>query len=188
MERLYCSGLDNWRTWLKRNHRHVDGVWLVFYKKGAGEQTLTYSDALDEALCYGWIDSLVKKIDEEKYVRKFTPRNEISIWSAINKNRVERLIKAGRMKKAGLAIVETAKKNGCWDKPDWSPEPDWIPDELEAALKRNAKARANFDKLPPGYRKQYAIWIGIAKRPETRNKRVAEAIRLLQDGRKLGSM
>ena len=170
MTHLLCKTIEEWRKWLKQNHRKVDEVWLVFYKKGAGEQSLDYDSALDEALCYGWIDSIIKKIDDTKYARKFTPRNEVSKWSEINKKRVERLIKDGRMTEAGLAVVKAAKANGCWDKSDRPPTIPKVSPELIIALKRNKKAAANFDQLAPSHQKQYIMWIATAKRPETKRK------------------
>jgi uncharacterized protein YdeI (YjbR/CyaY-like superfamily) len=186
VNQLLCKTIVEWRKWLKQNHRKVEKVWLVFYKKGAGEQALDYDSALDEALCYGWIDSIIKKIDDTKYARKFTPRNRISKWSEINKKRVARLIKAGRMTEAGLAVVKAAKANGCWDKPDRLPTVTEVPAELQAALKKSKKAREIFNQLAPSHRTQYIMWIAMAKRPETREKRIKEAIALLEKGEKLG--
>jgi uncharacterized protein YdeI (YjbR/CyaY-like superfamily) len=186
VNQLLCKTIEQWRNWLKQNHRIVDEIWLVFYKKGAGEQSLDYDGALDEALCYGWIDSIIKKIDETKYARKFTPRNEISKWSEINKKRVARLIKAGRMTEAGLAVVKAAKGNGCWDKSDRPPIVTEVPVELEVALKKNKKARENFGQLAPSHQKRYILWITTAKRQETRDRRIREAIALLTKGEKLG--
>ena len=186
MNQLLCKTVDDWRKWLKQNHRQVDEIWLVFYKQGAGEQSLDYDGALDEALCFGWIDSIIKKIDDTKYARKFTPRNQISKWSESNKKRIERLIKNNRMTEAGLAIVKAAKANGCWDKPDRPPTVTEVPVELLAALRKNKKALAIFNKLSPSHQKQYIMWIAMAKRPETRDKRIKEAIALLEKGEKLG--
>ena len=183
---LLCKTITDWRKWLRQNHRRVDEVWLIFYKKGAGEQTLDYDSALDEALCFGWIDSIIKKIDDTTYARKFTPRNEVSKWSESNKKRVERLIKDGRMTEAGLAVVKAGKANGCWDKPDRPPIVTEVPAELKAALKKSKKAREIFSKLAPSHQKQYIMWIAMAKRPETREKRIREAIVLLEKGEKLG--
>lgn len=186
MNLLLCNTLTQWRKWLKGNHRKVGVIWLVFLKKDHGGQTLTYDEALDEALCYGWIDSLIKKIDDAQYARKFTPRKEVSKWSPINKRRVERLIKDGRMTKAGSAVVEAAKKNGCWDKPDRPPTKAEIPKELLAALKKNKIAEANFAKLPPSHRTRYVMWIGTAKQPETRARRATEAVQMLAKNERLG--
>lgn len=186
MNQLLSTSVEDWRKWLKQNHRGGDEIWLVFYKKGTGKQTLDYGSALDEALCFGWIDSLIKKIDDTKYARKFTPRNEVSKWSESNKKRVARLIKDGRMTKAGLAVVKAAKANGCWDKPDRPPAVTEVPSEFLAALKQNKAARENFNQLAPSHQKQYTMWIATAKRPETREKRIKEAIVLLEKGQKLG--
>jgi uncharacterized protein YdeI (YjbR/CyaY-like superfamily) len=186
MNQLLCKTIEGWRKWLKQNHRQVDEIWLVFYKKGAGEQSLDYDRALDEALCYGWIDSIIKKIDDTKYARKFTPRNQISKWSESNKHRVERLTKNGRMTEAGLAVVKAATANGCWDKPDRPPTVTEVPVELQAALAKNKKALAIFNKLAPSHQKQYIMWITMAKRQETKEKRIKEAVALLEKGEKLG--
>jgi uncharacterized protein YdeI (YjbR/CyaY-like superfamily) len=186
MNHLLCKTIEDWRKWLKQNHRHAEEIWLVFYKKGAGEQSLDYGSALDEALCFGWIDSLIKKIDGTTYARKFTPRNQISKWSESNKKRVERLTKDGRMTERGLAVVKAAKANGCWDKPDRPQTITQVPAELQAALRQNKKARKNFNQLAPSHQKQYIMWIAMAKRQETRDKRIREAIALLEKGQKLG--
>jgi len=186
MNQLFCKTIEEWRKWLKQNHRKVDEVWLVFYKKGAGEQSLDYDSALDEALCFGWIDSIIKKIDDTKYARKFTPRNQISKWSEINKKRVERLIEDDRMTQAGLAVVKAAKANGCWDRPDRPPTVTEVPAELQAALRQNKKAREYFGQLAPSHQKRYILWIATAKRQETKEKRVREAVALLEKGKKLG--
>jgi uncharacterized protein YdeI (YjbR/CyaY-like superfamily) len=186
MNQLFCKTIADWRKWLKQNHRKVGEIWLVFYKKGAGEQTLDYGSALDEALCYGWIDSIIKKIDDTKYARKFTPRNQISKWSEINKKRVGRLTKDGRMNEPGLAVVKAAKANGCWDKSDRPPTVTKVPAELLAALKKNKKAGEIFNKLAPSHQRQYIMWIAMAKRQETKEKRAREAIALLEKGQKLG--
>ena len=141
---------------------------------------------MEEALCFGWIDSIIKRIDLGKYCRKFTPRRANSQWSSLNKKRAEKVIKAGRMTEFGLAQVEAAKKSGIW-KLDPTPVIDLdLPQELSAALARNGKAREFFETLAPTYRKQFIGWIVTAKRPETMAKRLKESLRLLASGRKLG--
>ena len=186
MNELFCESAKEWRAWLKENHAKSDEIWLVFFKKGMGDQTLTFDDALDEGLCFGWIDSLIKKLDEKRYAQRFTPRKPVSKWSPSNKARIERLMEERRMTKAGMALVDAAKANGCWDKPDRPPEVTEVPAELQALLARNAAARGNFQKLPPSHRRQYIMWIATAKRPETRQKRAAEAAGLLEKNEKLG--
>jgi uncharacterized protein YdeI (YjbR/CyaY-like superfamily) len=187
MKQLYCKTIQEWREWLTQHHRTVAEIWLVFYKKSGSEQTLDYAQALDEALCYGWIDSLIKKIDAEKYVRKFTPRHEVSKWSAINKKRVLELIAEGRMTPPGQDVVDAAHANGCWNKAD---RPLLVavdmPDIFQQALHLHPAAQRHFDQLPASEKKRYIIWIAMAKRPETQNRRTEEAIRLLKKGEKLG--
>jgi uncharacterized protein YdeI (YjbR/CyaY-like superfamily) len=186
MKQLYCKTRQEWRNWLKRNHHKEQGIWLVFYKKDTGKPTIDYRDALDEALCFGWIDSIIKKIDATKYERKFTPRNKISNWSDINKKRVEQLIKEHKMTDSGYAIIKIAKANGCWDKSDRPPLPTQMPKEFQVALNRNRTALNHFNRLAPGFQKRYQLWIATAKRPETKDKRIREAILLLEQGQKLG--
>ena len=186
MEQLYVKTAKEWREWLKKNNDVISGVWLVFYKKEAGKPTISYQDALDEALCYGWIDSIIKKIDEVKYVRKFTKRNDNSKWSEVNKKRVEFLTKDKRMTNFGLRKIEAAKVNGKWyelDKPEISNN---TADEFEQVLNKNKKAKEYFNTLAPSFQKQYRLWISAAKQTETKEKRMKEAILLLGKGQKLG--
>lgn len=186
MDKLYIKTSKEWREWLKKNHEIIDGVWLVFYKKETGKPTISYEDALDEALCYGWIDSIIKKIDEAKYVRKFTKRNDDSKWSEINKNRVEVLIKEKRMTNFGLCKIEAAKLNGKWyekDRPEINYE---ITDEFEKRLSKNIKAKEFFNTLAPSFQKQFRFWISAAKQPATKEKRIKESLSLLEKEQKLG--
>ena len=186
MKQVYVADRDQWRDWLSRYHTSEAGIWLVFYKKGTSKPTIDYEDAVEEALCFGWIDSIIKKIDDQKYVRKFTLRKDKSVWSQLNKKRANKMIKQGMMTEAGLAKIKAAKKNGCWNqeaRPQISFE---VPPEFAKALARNKKAKVNFDQLAPTYRKYYIGWIATAKRPETKERRIAESIALLEKGKKLG--
>ncbi len=186
MKELYVKTRADWRQWLSKNHARSQGVWLVFYKKHATKPSLGYDDAVEEALCFGWIDSTIKKIDDEKYVRKLTPRNAGSNWSELNKKRVAKMLKQGLMTDAGLALITEAKKSGQWQTPDRPDSPLELPIEFKSALAKNKKAMAFFDQLAPSYKKQFIGWTSFAKRPETRAKRVAESIALLEQGKKLG--
>ncbi|MBN1766447.1 MAG: YdeI/OmpD-associated family protein [Sedimentisphaerales bacterium] len=186
MKELYVKTRAQWRGWLSKNHEKSLGVWLVFYKKGTGKATLDYEDAVEEALCFGWVDSIIKKLDDQRYARKVTPRKARSRWSALNKKRVKKVIKEGLMTKAGLAKIEQAKKSGVWQQPDRPQISGEVPEELAEALKKNKKAKAFFDQLAPTYRKQFIGWIAMAKRQETKERRVKEAITLLAKGQKLG--
>ena len=186
MKKLHFKETADWREWLKKNHDKAKGIWMLFYKKHTGKPSVEYENAVQEALCYGWIDSIIKKLDEEKYLRKFTPRKNKSNWSDLNKKRVQLLLKEGRMTKFGEIEVENAKKNGEWYKPDNDRNNLKMPSELKAALQKNKVAKKNFNELAPSYKKRYMGWIGSGKRQETREKRVKEAIKLLEKGNKLG--
>jgi len=187
MKQVHVSTRAQWRKWLAGNHDQApDGIWLVFYKKDTGRPSLEYDEAVEEALCFGWIDSIIKTIDADKYCRKFTCRKDNSKWSATNKKRVEKIIREGGMTQFGLAKVEAAKKAGNWE---IDPRPVItmaLPRELEEALGRNGKAKRFFERLAPTYQKHFIGWIVTAKRPETRAKRVGESIALLASGGKLG--
>lgn len=185
-DQLYVTNRDQWRCWLKEHHDTVTVIWLVFYKKETGKPSIPYDDAVEDALCFGWIDSIVKKIDEQRYMRKFTPRNTNSVWSELNKTRVEKMIRAGRMTPAGQEKIDAAKKNGKWNKPDRPQISFDLPPEFKQALDQNSKAKTFFATLAPSYRKHYIGWIATAKRPETRERRIKESIQLLSKNQKLG--
>ncbi len=178
-----------WRAWLERNHARKEGIWLVYYKKGTGKRSVTYKEALEEALCYGWIDSTVNRLDGERYMQKWTPRNAASVWSAANKERVKNLVAEGRMAAPGLAKVEAAKGNGSWDRLsdiDRIGRPAKIPEDLCLALAGNPEAHERFERLAPSQRKLWAWWVISAKRPETRARRVAETVKRVAAGRRPG--
>jgi uncharacterized protein YdeI (YjbR/CyaY-like superfamily) len=186
MEQIYVKTRKQWRDWLLRNHDKSAGIWLVFYKKETGKPTLAYGEAVEEALCFGWIDSTVKRLDEEKYLRKLTPRKPDSRWSELNQKRIAKLKKHGLMTKAGMLRVEEAKASGLWDQPNRPQISLDIPAELEDALAKNTRAKSFFDQLAPSYQKQFIGWIAVAKRQATRERRLKESIALLEKGEKLG--
>ncbi len=186
MKQLFFATAEQWRNWLARNRNSEKGIWLIFHKKGTGNQALDYSQALDEALCFGWIDSLIKRVDDKRYARQFTPRKKTSRWSKINKKRVQHLITNGRMTAAGYAIIKDAKTSGQWDKPDRPPLAARAPAEFQKALEKNEAARNYFEGLAASYKKQYMMWIALAKRKSTKEQRIKEAIGLLERGQKLG--
>jgi uncharacterized protein YdeI (YjbR/CyaY-like superfamily) len=183
---LYVTDREQWRDWLSKNHATKAGIWLIFYKKKSSEPTISYEAAIEEALCFGWVDSIIKKIDAARYARMFTPRSDRSKWSTLNKKRASKMIKEGRMTEVGLAKIRIAKKTGLWDKDDRPRISLNIPPEFAKALARNKRAKENFDKLAPTYRKHYIGWISVAKRPETKKRRIEESIALLAKGQKLG--
>jgi uncharacterized protein YdeI (YjbR/CyaY-like superfamily) len=164
-----------WRDWLKKHHASTPGVWLVLAKKHTGIPSLSYNDAVEEALCYGWIDSLLHPIDENLYKQMFTPRKPKSRWSAANKARVERLIAAGLMTAAGMALVTLAKKNGTWSVMDQAASLT-TPPELQKAIDANPAARKNWPVYSPGMRKGFLYMVADAKRPETRAARIARVV------------
>jgi uncharacterized protein YdeI (YjbR/CyaY-like superfamily) len=187
MKTIEVKNRADWRAWLAANHDKESQVWLLYYKKHTGKSTLEYNASVEEALCYGWVDSIIKKLDAEKYVRKFTPRKESSQWSPSNKKRVEKMIREGRMTEFGLKKVEAARASGEWDNPPEKPVlPVEMPPAFAGALEQNHKAKETFDHLPPTYQKQYLGWINMAKRPQTKEKRIQESIQLLQEGKRLG--
>jgi uncharacterized protein YdeI (YjbR/CyaY-like superfamily) len=183
---LYISNRKDWRKWLKENHSIVSEVWLIYYKKHTGKPRIPYDDAVEEALCFGWIDSTVKRIDDEKFCQKFTPRNLKSVWSEHNKKRVGKMIKQGKMTKYGMDKVKAAKKYGEWNKKIEVVKEFKMPSELSQILSANKKANNFFKELSPSNQKQYIEWIASAKKVETREKRTGEALRLLKAKQKLG--
>ena len=187
MKQIRCSTRGDWRRWLTQNHdKEKRGIWLVFCKKGAGRPTLEYEAAVEEALCFGWIDSVIKRIDNARYCRKFTPRKDASRWSSTNKRRVKKIIKEGRMTEFGLAKVEAAKRSGSWQRDPYPVISRNIPRQLSAALARNKRAKDFFSNLAPACRKQFIGWIATAKRPETLTQRLQESLALLARGKTLG--
>lgn len=184
---LYVTNREDWRAWLEENHETEKEVWLIFYKKHTGRPRLPYEDAVEEALCFGWIDSIVQRIDDEKYAQKFTPRRDSGKWSESNKRRLRKLLEEGRMTRAGLAkvgarVLETGGRAGSERKTEDSAVPSYLSD----ALRAHRKAWENFNNLAPSYRRQYVLWIGTAKKEETRSRRIREAIKLLARNEKLG--
>lgn len=186
MEQVYVKTRIEWRRWLSENHEKVEkGIWLLFYKKKTGLPTLDYDAAVEEALCFGWIDSIVKTINSEQYVRKFSPRKLNSNWSDLNKRRAKKAIREGRMTEHGLVKIAAAKKLGCW-KLDPRLRSELEPNrEFKNALAKNKKAKDFFEHLPPSSRKHFVGWVNVAKRDETKQKRIRESIVLLEEGKRL---
>jgi uncharacterized protein YdeI (YjbR/CyaY-like superfamily) len=169
-----------WHAWLEAHHASSPGVWLVFYKDHTGRPSIAYEDAVREALCFGWIDSLIKRLDEDRFARKFTPRTPTSKWSDVNRARWRELEKAGLLQAAGRAASPTDNRYAA------KPEIPELPGYIAKGLKANADAWRTFRGLPPSHRRHYVAWIHTAKRPETRQRRIAESIALLAQGKKLG--
>jgi uncharacterized protein YdeI (YjbR/CyaY-like superfamily) len=174
---LEVSGLGQWRAWLRKNHNSVNEIWLVFRKGGAA--AVAYEDAICEALCWGWVDSLIKRLDEERYARKFTPRKADSRWSTINRRRYEKMKAQGLVQKAGLERPPGGKSGD-------APKVEGLPGYIEKGLKTDARAWGEFQRIPPSHKRQYVGWIDSAKKEETKEKRLHEAIERLAKGEKLG--
>jgi len=167
-----------WRQWLAKHHASSSGIWLVYAKKHTGIPSLTYADAVEEALCFGWIDSLLHPIDDALYKQMFTPRKTKSAWSALNKKRVEPLIANGLMTAAGMKMIDLAKQIGKWD--TWSDvDALTVPPELKAAIDANAAAKKNWPTYTASQRKSFLRMVTGAKRPETRAKRIARVVNIV---------
>jgi uncharacterized protein YdeI (YjbR/CyaY-like superfamily) len=185
-ERLLFEDRDAWREWLNRNHLRPKGLWVIFHKKGSKGRSVSYEEAVQEALCFGWIDSVVNRWDEERYLQWFSPRRKGSTWSAKNIERAKEMIAAGKMTEAGrVKLPKDLDSHG-------SPEPrvqesaSDLPHELAEALEGEPEAKLHYEHLTSTGRKRYHVWINMAKRPETKAKRVAESIRILREGPPLG--
>jgi uncharacterized protein YdeI (YjbR/CyaY-like superfamily) len=180
----FFASQKEWESWLSQNHDKENGVWLRFYKKNSGVVSLTYDQALEEALCYGWIDSQAKSYDEKSYLQKFTPRRSKSIWSKINTGHIERLMKEGRMKTAGMLQVEAAKKDGRWQSAYAPQNTIVIPNEFMQELKKNQKAFTFFETLNKSNKYAIAFRLTTAKKEETKKKRIKDFIAMLSRGEK----
>lgn len=169
-----------WRAWLTKNHASSPGVWIVRYKAHTGQKTIAYEDIVREALCFGWIDSLVRRLDEDRYALKVTPRRSGSKWSDSNRKRWAELNDAGLLAPPGLAAAPTANS--------YAPKPviPELPAYIARAFKADARAWKFFRELSPANRRQFVVWIHIAKRPETRETRIRQSIDLLAAGKRLG--
>jgi uncharacterized protein YdeI (YjbR/CyaY-like superfamily) len=177
MTLLHFTQRAEWRAWLAEHHATANEAWVIHYKKHVGKAGVSYEEAVEEALCFGWIDGLLKSIDAEKYALRYSPRKPGSVWSESNKRRVEMLIRQGRMTAAGLAKVKAAKANGQWQAAALREDTTKIPDDLQQALQTNAVAHDNFNRLAPSHKRQYLYWIASAKTEQTRQRRIQETLR-----------
>jgi uncharacterized protein YdeI (YjbR/CyaY-like superfamily) len=184
MKTLLVHTPEEWRAWLDEYHASEAEVWLVFYKQHTEIASIDYADALDEALCFGWVDSLVKRLDDRRYARKFTPRRPDSRWSTKNRQRYEALKASGRLKPAGIKRPPTERGYG--PRPVRLPMPSKLPAYIQAALRKHPAALRHFEALPPSQRRRYLGWIESAKQEETKLRRLKEALRLLAGGKELG--
>ena len=179
---------EDWHSWLERNHAREKVIWVVYFKRAAGQAGIRYEESLEEALCFGWIDSIIQKLDEQRYIRKFNPRRAGSHWSPSNRKRAEKLIREGRMTKAGLAKYDPRA-------PVSEPDPEIrqilqksrpIPEEVIDRLRKNDQAFGEFQRLAPSLQRRYAGWVISAKKEETRERRWKELLSVLEQGKTLG--
>jgi uncharacterized protein YdeI (YjbR/CyaY-like superfamily) len=171
---------QEWRKWLARHHDAEPGVWLLFNKRRTGRPSVRYDAAVEKALCFGWIDSIIRRVDDSRYARKFTPRRTDSRWSTANRHRYADLAARGRLTPAGARCAPTGRSG------DAPRPPDVLPRYIETALRSTPAAWHHFERLARSYRRMYVGWIDSAKRPETKQRRLREAVRLLAAGEKLG--
>jgi len=192
LKHKYFDSRKSFRNWLEKNHNRSLGIWMIFYKKHLHIECIKYDEALEEALCFGWIDSIIKKVDNDQYVRKFTPRTNLSKWSDLNKKIMLSLIENGKMTDAGLEKIDIYLKTG---KIDWESKTSKndrkekefnIPDFILKAFAENEPALTNFSNLAQTYKRHYILWITNAKREKTILNRLEESIGLLKENKKLG--
>ena len=184
-EPIYFRDRNAWRKWLERNHGRKSEIWILAFKRHVGKRSVSYEEALEEAICYGWIDSRMRRIDDERHTWRFVPRRPDSIWSLGNRGRAERLIREGRMTPAGLETIKAARKSGKWAMAYAPSRPPRMPKDLKEALMQNTKAWTNFQAFAKSYRTTYLYWIASAKRDETRRKRIQEVVRRAEKNLKM---
>jgi uncharacterized protein YdeI (YjbR/CyaY-like superfamily) len=188
-EQFYPKDRKAWRNWLSKNFNKSPGIWLVFYKTGGSKPRLPYADMVEEALCFGWIDSLPRKLDAERSMLAFTPRKPKSVWSDLNKERVARLVANGLMAAPGLEKITTAKKNGSWgtlNASNYFADNNELPADLLKQFKGKAAALKNFKAFSPSIRRQFLSWLDSAKTDETRMKRLLQTVVMSEANKKPG--
>lgn len=172
----FFSSISEWHDWLKKYHTFEKKIWLIIQKKGSKNLGVRYEEVVLEAIAHGWVDGKMKRLNDDEFMQRFTPRRSDSLWSMSNRKRVERLISEGRMTPAGLKKVEEAKKKGIWDKAYSSRDVINVPDDLIESFKKNKTANENFESFPPYARFMYIHWINEAKQLDTRNRRIKTVV------------
>jgi len=167
---------EEWREWLQKNHERENEAWVILHKKNSKKDGLRYFEAVEEAMCYGWIDSKMNRIDEDTFRQRFSPRREKGVWSKSNKELAIRLMKEGKMTKAGYEAIEEGKRSGTWQDAYTSKTTPKTPEDLQEALKASPKAQSNFQAFPNSTKLMYIHWIQSAKKPETRAKRIKQVV------------
>jgi uncharacterized protein YdeI (YjbR/CyaY-like superfamily) len=185
---LYVATREEWRAWLDINHDKMTDVWLIYYKAGSGKSRIPYSHAVEEALCFGWIDGIVRSIDEEKYAQRFTPRKKGSNWSDLNISKAETLIQMGRMTPAGLSAYKKGLEDNTPEKRKERASRDIMPADLSSALKNDRVAGENFEKFAQSYQRHCYRYVNDAKRPEIRRQRIDEILAVAAENKKIDFM
>jgi uncharacterized protein YdeI (YjbR/CyaY-like superfamily) len=185
IDTIYARNRKEWRTWLQKNHESKKDIWLIYYKKHTGQASVSYTDAVEEAICFGWIDGQIKKIDDDKYMQRFTPRKTNSLWSDINVERAKKMIEQGIMTDSGLNVFEEGTKT---KKRVPSSKNFSVPSYLKTALAKNKKAWNNFQSFAPSAQLAYVYWVTSAKTEETREKRIKKTIEQLSMNKKFGEV
>jgi uncharacterized protein YdeI (YjbR/CyaY-like superfamily) len=188
-ETLYVKNRKEWRSWLVKNHASKKEIWLIYFKKHSGKTRIPYDDAVEEAICFGWIDSTVKKMDEERYCQRYTPRNHGSIWSDTNIMRLKKMLDAGLMTESGLGkvspeVMDAARSGIIERKGSAVPKSLPMPEDLETALAKDETAQRNWAKFAPSHRKMYIYWVLDAKKPETRERRIARVLNYARENKR----
>lgn len=181
---FYAKNRSAWRKWLQQHHTKKTFVWLIIYRKSSSTPSVYYDEAVEEALCFGWIDSKPNKRDDESFYLTFSPRKPKSVWSALNKRRIEQLLANGKMTEAGMVKIEQAKKDGSWFTLD-AVEALQMPEPLKKALAKNKKAQTNFNAFPPSFKKGVYYWVQSAKTEATLTKRITETVTLAAENKRV---
>ncbi|TKJ36595.1 hypothetical protein CEE37_15050 [candidate division LCP-89 bacterium B3_LCP] len=179
---------EAWRAWLQENHDSAPELWVIYFKKHTKKPTVQYVEAVEEAICFGWIDTKVKTIDAERYMQKYTPRKKNSAWSKLNKERALKMIAQGRMTDAGMAKIEEAKQNGRWDSAYTLNKNVEMPEDLKSALMKDENAWVNFSNFADGYKNDYIRYVVAAKRDDTRQRRIEKVVQRSVNNEKPGMM
>ncbi|HLP72087.1 MAG TPA: YdeI/OmpD-associated family protein [Bacteroidales bacterium] len=185
---LYFATREEWRKWLEENHSGSDGIWVIYYKPKSGKPRIKYDDAVEEALCFGWIDSKLKSVNEDYYIQHFTPRRKRSLWSKLNLQRAKKLIEQGLMQPAGLREYERALADPSIVYDNKDDDEPVVPEDLLGSLKKNRKAYDNFMNFSLSGRRMYLFWLRSAKRPETRQRRIVKIVELSEKNKRPGMM
>jgi len=183
---LLFKNRGEWRSWLEKNHMISNEVWLIHYNKLSSKKNLNHFDAVEEAICFGWIDSKLKKIDEERFILRYSPRKPRSVWSKINKENAEKMISLGKLMPAGFDKIEEAKKQGFWDTAYTNLVKERLPSDLKKALIMNKTAWNNFQRFANSYRNMYIGWVKNAKTEKTRKRRISEVVKRSFNNKKPG--